>query len=84
MNQDSTYQLLIHKRVIKNKKTSFVPIEDGFITSAGNPKLAAKYGNILDANNIPTQNVTLNNNLRHDINVISKDVGHPWSSYSYK
>jgi hypothetical protein len=27
------------------KKTSYVPIEDGFISSAGNAELSKKYGN---------------------------------------
>ena len=64
MNQDiasqSQYyqQLVINNRYFKNKKTSYVPIPDGFVTSAGNPDLAAKYGNILGANTIT--NRTLN------------------------
>ena len=42
------------------KKTSkkYVPVEDGFITSSGNPELAAKYGNNIGANiNQPVNNI---------------------------
>ena len=39
------------------KKTTYVPTEDGFVTSAGNPVLAAKYGNNLGANIIKSQEI---------------------------
>lgn len=58
MNQDTTpqyQQLLTNNRYFKNKKTNYVPIPDGFVTSAGNPDLAAKYGNIIGANTINNQ-----------------------------
>ncbi len=61
MNQDipqpqSQYQqLLTQNRYFKNKKTTYEPIPDGFITSAGNPTLAAKYGNNLGVNTITSQ-----------------------------
>ena len=59
MNQDSNYQqLLTNSRYFKTKaKTSFVPIPDGFVTSAGNPDLATKYGNNIGINNITTETI---------------------------
>ncbi len=50
--QQGQYQQVPNYRYFKNKKTSYEPIPDGFVTSAGNPTLAAKYGNNLGANNI--------------------------------
>lgn len=52
MNHDLTQQLPNY-RYFKNKKTSYQPIPDGFVTSAGNPVLAAKYGNNIGANVVP-------------------------------
>ena len=57
MNQDTVQQPTINFRYFKNKKTSYEPIPDGFVTSAGNPTLAAKYGNNLGANNITIQTI---------------------------
>ena len=54
MNYDTNQVQVPNYRYFKNKKTSYEPIPDGFVTSAGNPTLAAKYGNILGANNIIT------------------------------
>lgn len=57
MNQDTSQhyqQLLTNTRYFK-KKTNYVPVPDGFVTSAGNPDLAAKYGNIIGANTITNQ-----------------------------
>lgn len=59
MNQDSTHQyqqFLSTTRYFK-KKTNYVPIPDGFVTSAGNPDLAAKYGNNLGINTITNQQI---------------------------
>jgi hypothetical protein len=59
-------------RYIKNKTTNFIPKEDSFITTAGNPILGSKYGNINGINNITTNIIkqsvinntsNLNNNL---------------------
>lgn len=50
MNQDYNH-LQVAYRYIKRKPTSsYVPVADGFVSSAGNPTLAAKYGNKLGAN----------------------------------
>ena len=59
MNQATDYrQLLTNNRYFKTKpKTSFVPVPDGFVTSAGNPDLAAKYGNNIGVNNITTKEI---------------------------
>jgi hypothetical protein len=59
MNQMPDYkQLVTNNRYFKAKpKTSFVPIPDGFVTSVGNPDLAAKYGNNLGMNNITTKEI---------------------------
>lgn len=59
MNPPSDYQqLLTNNRYFKTKpKTSFVPIPDGFVTSAGNPDLAAKYGNNIGVNKITTKEI---------------------------
>jgi hypothetical protein len=32
-------------RYYKNKTSTYKPIDDGFITTSGNPKLGLKYGN---------------------------------------
>jgi hypothetical protein len=53
--QQQLQQQVPNYRYFKNKKTSYEPIPDGFVTSAGNPTLAAKYGNNLGANNITNQ-----------------------------
>jgi hypothetical protein len=55
MNQSPPQiDLVNHFRYIKNKTTTFVPQEDSFITTAGNPTLGAKYGNDNCVNNINT------------------------------
>jgi hypothetical protein len=42
------------------KKTStFVPKDDGFVTSAGNKDLAAKYGNNIGANTFTTKDIII-------------------------
>lgn len=59
MNTDSTqqYQQLLSSTRYFKKKTNYIPIPDGFVTSAGNPDLAAKYGNNLGINTITSQQV---------------------------
>jgi hypothetical protein len=57
MNQDQQYQQQISNIRYFKKKTNYIPTEDGFITSAGNPELAAKYGNSLGANTIKSQDI---------------------------
>jgi len=53
-----TQQQIVPPRYFTKKtNVKYVPIEDGFITSAGNPELAAKYGNNLGANTITSQTV---------------------------
>jgi hypothetical protein len=42
---DTTSTIQNQFRYFKNKTPSFVPKEDGFITTAGNPTLGSKYGN---------------------------------------
>lgn len=54
MSQEPPKDLVNHFRYIKNKTTKFVPQEDSFITTAGNPTLGAKYGNDNGINNINT------------------------------
>ncbi len=50
-----------HWKKIQNKKNnlSFIPKEDGFITTSGNPQLGEKFGNIHEIMNVtnkpPTQ-----------------------------
>lgn len=41
------------------KKTNYVPIEDGFVTSASNKDLAAKYGNNIGANTVTTKDIII-------------------------
>lgn len=55
MNEE--YQQLLTKTRYFKKKTSYTPIPDGFVTSAGNPDLAAKYGNNLGANSITSKGI---------------------------
>jgi hypothetical protein len=64
MNQDIVQlqqQQLPNFRYFKKKisyvPTSYIPTEDGFITSSGNPTLAAKYGNNIGANTFTIQDV---------------------------
>jgi len=52
-----TQQQIVQPRFIKKSTTKYVTVEDGFVTSAGNPELAAKYGNNLGANTITSQTV---------------------------
>lgn len=33
-------------RYYKNKTSTYKPIDDGFITTSGNPQLGMKYGNL--------------------------------------
>ncbi len=52
-------------RYFKDKKPIYKPIEDGFITTSGNPSLGMKYGNIYP-NVKPvenTSNIKFNNGL---------------------
>ncbi len=37
-------------RYFKDKKPTYKPVEDGFITTSGNPSLGMKYGNNYPAN----------------------------------
>ncbi len=37
-------------RYFKDKKPIYKPVEDGFITTSGNPSLGMKYGNNYPAN----------------------------------
>jgi hypothetical protein len=41
----------------KPAQPKYIPTEDGFITSSGNPVLAAKYGNIIGANTITVKDL---------------------------
>ncbi len=50
-------QVVQPRYIAKKSNTKYVPVEDGFVTSAGNPELAAKYGNNLGANTITSQTV---------------------------
>ncbi len=43
---------LARSRVSSTDKKKFVPVEDGFITTAGNKDLGAKYGNTTGSNRI--------------------------------
>jgi hypothetical protein len=45
------------------KKTTFVPVEDGFITSVGNKELSAKHGNIPCTSNITFYNMRTINGM---------------------
>ena len=51
------HQVPQYRYFTKKTNTKYVPVEDGFVTSAGNPELAAKYGNNLGANTITSQTV---------------------------
>lgn len=44
-------------RYFKNKNPSYKPIEDGFITTSGNPSLGIKYGNTTSLNNYSLSNL---------------------------
>jgi hypothetical protein len=58
MNQEIPYQhQLVYSHSYKNKSntTRYVPVEDGFVSSANNSALAAKYGNKLGDSTITTQ-----------------------------
>lgn len=74
MNQDQTQKELINQfRYIKNKTTKFVPQEDSFISTAGNPSLGIKYGNNIGINTINTNTILQavlgpNNNLNNNLN----------------
>ena len=62
MNQDQPQEQQQYQQQVPNyryfkKKTTYIPTEDGFITSAGNPVLAAKYGNTLVTNNIKSKDI---------------------------
>jgi hypothetical protein len=65
MNQE--HKQLIPSHYFKKKTncapTKYIPIEDGFITSAGNPTLAAKYGNNLVTNIIKNQDIEADKNI---------------------
>jgi hypothetical protein len=51
-----TQQQVVQPRYFtKKSNTTYIPVEDGFVTSSGNPELAAKYGNNLGANVITNQ-----------------------------
>ena len=39
-------------RYYKNKTSTYKPIDDGFITTSGNPQLGLKYGNLSSSSNI--------------------------------
>jgi hypothetical protein len=64
MDQYNTH-LQISYRYIKSKPTSYVPTEDGFVSSSGNPTLAAKYGNTMATNPacIPNPSIQYSINL---------------------
>jgi hypothetical protein len=42
-------------RYFKDKKPTYKPVEDGFITTSGNPSLGMKYGNT-NSNNYSINN----------------------------
>lgn len=52
-----TQQQVVLRYPIKKTSTKYIPVEDGFVTSAGNPDLAAKYGNNLGANSIISKGI---------------------------
>jgi len=43
-------------RYFKDKNPKYKPVEDGFITTSGNPQLGSKYGNTNSKNNYSTTN----------------------------
>lgn len=65
MNQEHKQLIPAHyfKKKINCSQTKYIPIEDGFITSAGNPTLAAKYGNHLVTSIIKNQDIEADNNI---------------------
>lgn len=45
------------------KKTTFVPVEDGFLCSSGNKELSAKHGNLPSSSNIIFHSVRTMNGM---------------------
>jgi hypothetical protein len=62
---DTTSTIQNQFRYFKNKTPSFVPKEDGFITTSGNPSLGIKYGNNYQNLNLSVENnnIKFNNGL---------------------
>jgi len=59
MNQEIPYQQqLVYNHSYKTKTNThkYIPVEDGFITTSGNPQLGIKYGNTNSANSYSRNN----------------------------
>jgi hypothetical protein len=60
MNPDIPYQhQIVYSHTYKDKSNTkrYIPVEDGFVSSANNSELAAKYGNKIGANVITVQDL---------------------------
>ncbi len=52
-----TQMQMIPRYKIPTKKTSYTPVADGFISSAGNKELSMKYGNDMNIPGVSTADI---------------------------